>query len=41
MNISPRTKMIGLIGHPVEHSLSPKLHNALYKKYGLDYLCCI
>ncbi|MGI6188634.1 MAG: shikimate dehydrogenase [Clostridiales bacterium] len=38
MNISPRTKMIGLIGHPVEHSLSPKLHNALYKKYGLDYL---
>lgn len=37
MNISPRTKLVGLIGHPVEHSLSPKLHNALYQKHGLDY----
>ncbi len=38
MNISPRTKLVGLIGHPVEHSLSPKLHNTLYQKYGLDYV---
>lgn len=38
MNISPRTKLLGLIGHPVEHSLSPKLHNTLYKEYGLDYI---
>jgi shikimate dehydrogenase len=38
MNISPHTKLVGLIGHPVEHSLSPKLHNALYEKYGLDYV---
>ncbi|NLO82818.1 MAG: shikimate dehydrogenase [Clostridiales bacterium] len=38
MNITPRTKLIGLIGHPVEHSLSPQLHNALYREYGLDYI---
>ncbi|MBM7581262.1 shikimate dehydrogenase [Caldicoprobacter guelmensis] len=38
MNISPRTKLVGLIGHPVEHSLSPKLHNSLYEKYKLDYV---
>lgn len=38
MNISPRTKLVGLIGHPVEHSLSPKLHNGLYEKYKLDYV---
>ncbi|MFO7295448.1 MAG: shikimate dehydrogenase [Clostridia bacterium] len=38
MNISPNTKLVGLIGHPVEHSLSPKLHNSLYKKYNLDYV---
>ncbi len=36
MDISPYTKLIGLIGHPVKHSLSPKLHNILYQKYGLD-----
>ena len=38
MNITPRTKLVGLIGHPVEHSFSPKLHNSLYREYGMDYL---
>ncbi|MFU0801194.1 MAG: shikimate dehydrogenase [Xylanivirga thermophila] len=28
--------MLGLIGHPVEHSLSPKLHNTIYKKLRLE-----
>jgi len=36
MDITPRTRPIGLIGCPVEHSLSPKLHNAIYQKYGMD-----
>jgi len=36
MEITPCTRPIGLIGCPVEHSLSPKLHNAIYKKYGMD-----
>jgi len=38
MNISPYTKLVGLIGHPIGHSLSPKLHNSLYGKYNLDYV---
>ncbi len=36
MNITPHTRPIGLIGCPIEHSLSPKLHNAIYQKYGID-----
>lgn len=36
MNIAPSTRPIGLIGCPIEHSLSPKLHNAIYQKYGID-----
>lgn len=36
MNITPTTKPIGLIGYPLSHSLSPKLHNAIYQKYGID-----
>lgn len=27
----------GLVGHPVGHSLSPAMHNASFKKLGLDY----
>jgi len=38
MNITPHTKVVGLIGHPVEHSLSPKMHNEIYKKIGLDMI---
>lgn len=28
-----------VIGDPVEHSLSPQIHNAGYKKLGLDFVC--
>jgi len=38
MEITPCTRPIGLIGCPVEHSLSPKLHNAIYQKYGMDFV---
>lgn len=31
------TKICCLIGDPVEHSLSPLIHNAAYKALGLDY----
>ncbi|MCF7887444.1 MAG: shikimate dehydrogenase [Candidatus Omnitrophica bacterium] len=27
----------GLLGYPVEHSLSPKMHNASFKKFNLSY----
>ncbi|MGM3307504.1 shikimate dehydrogenase [Anabaena sp. WFMT] len=36
--ISGKTKLLGVIGHPVEHSLSPVMHNAALAKLGLDYV---
>lgn len=36
--ISGTTKLLGVIGHPVEHSLSPLMHNAALAKLGLDYV---
>jgi shikimate dehydrogenase len=36
MQITPATKIVGLIGHPVAHSLSPLIHNHLYQSLGLD-----
>lgn len=38
MELSPKTKPIGLIGHPVEHSLSPKLQNHIYTTMEMDYV---
>ncbi|MEA5575739.1 shikimate dehydrogenase [Anabaena sp. UHCC 0451] len=35
-NITGKTKFLGVIGHPVEHSLSPMMHNAALSKLGLD-----
>lgn len=37
MNIKGSTNIVGLIGHPVEHSFSPPMHNAAFKELGLDY----
>lgn len=34
--ISARTRVFGLIGHPVRHSLSPAMYNELFGRYGLD-----
>lgn len=36
--ISGKTKICALIGDPVEHTMSPVMHNAAYKKLGLDYI---
>ncbi|BAT56401.1 shikimate 5-dehydrogenase [Nostoc sp. NIES-3756] len=35
--ITGKTKLLGVIGHPVEHSLSPVMHNAALAQLGLDY----
>jgi shikimate dehydrogenase len=35
--ITGKTKIVGLFGFPVEHSLSPMIHNAAFKALGLDY----
>lgn len=40
MNISGKTKLIGIFGDPVSHSLSPRMHNAAYEAMGLD-LCYV
>jgi len=34
--IGPRTRVYGVIGHPVGHSLSPHLHNAGFEATGFD-----
>ncbi|MEW6003658.1 MAG: shikimate dehydrogenase, partial [Nitrospirota bacterium] len=36
MNITGKTRITGLFGYPVEHSLSPSMHNAAFKHLGLD-----
>jgi shikimate dehydrogenase len=37
MNISGKTKVTGLFGYPVEHSLSPAMHNAAFEHLNMDY----
>jgi shikimate dehydrogenase len=36
--IDGNTKIVGLIGNPVEHSLSPAMHNAAFKELNLNYV---
>ncbi len=36
--ITGKTKLLGIIGDPVEHSLSPVMHNAAIASLGLDYV---
>ena len=35
--ITGKTKLVGLLGQPVNHSLSPVMHNAAYEEMGLDW----
>ena len=35
--INGATKLVGIIGWPVEHSLSPAMHNAAFAELGLDW----
>ena len=37
MNIDARTRLTGVIGFPVSHSLSPIMHNSAYEILGLNY----
>ena len=37
ITITGKTKLVGLIGQPVSHSLSPIMHNAAYEEMGLDW----
>jgi shikimate dehydrogenase len=38
MNVSGKTKVCALIGDPVDHTMSPPMHNAAYAELGLDYI---
>jgi shikimate dehydrogenase len=38
MRITGKTKLLGVIGYPVEHSLSPVMHNAALGELGQDYV---
>ena len=35
--ITGSTRLVGLLGWPVEHSLSPRMHNAAFAALGLDW----
>lgn len=36
LQISGTTKLIGILGHPVSHTLSPRMQNAAFQAMGLD-----
>jgi shikimate dehydrogenase len=38
MNITGETKVCGIIGDPVAHTMSPAMHNAAFKKLELDFV---
>ena len=37
-DITGKTKQLGIIGDPVEHSFSPKMHNFISERIGADYV---
>ena len=37
MKVTGKTKITGLFGYPVEHTLSPAMHNAAFEHLGMDY----
>jgi shikimate dehydrogenase len=38
MAISGKTRVCGVIGDPIEHTLSPTIHNAAFNHLGLDFV---
>ncbi|MEC4669209.1 MAG: shikimate dehydrogenase [Nitrospirota bacterium] len=38
MDINTHTQLCGLLGNPVDHSLSPAIHNAAFQKLGLNFV---
>ena len=37
-SISGKTKVCGVIGDPIEHTMSPVMHNAAFREQGLDFI---
>src|SRR4030042_5363336 len=38
MTITGKTRVCGVIGEPIEHSLSPIMHNAGFQSIGVDFV---
>ena len=38
LSLNAHTKLCAVIGNPVEHSLSPAIHNAAFQKLGLNFV---
>ena len=38
IKIKGTTKIVGIIGYPVKHTLSPLMHNSAFRHAGLDYV---
>ncbi|MEB3252179.1 MAG: shikimate dehydrogenase, partial [Cyanobacteriota bacterium] len=38
MAITARTQLLGVLGDPISHSLSPTMHHAALAELGLDYV---
>ena len=38
MRPDARTQLCGIVGNPVEHSLSPAMHNAAFERLGLNFV---
>src|SRR4030042_289622 len=36
--VSGKTVICGVIGDPIEHTMSPVMHNAAFRELGLDYV---
>jgi shikimate dehydrogenase len=37
VEVNGRTRLVGIVGWPVEHSLSPRMHNAAFRALGLNF----
>jgi len=37
MNVTGQTRLVGVFGHPVGHSVSPQMHNAAFAHLGMDW----
>ncbi len=36
--VSGTTRVVGILGEPINHTLSPRMHNAAFAELGLDYV---
>lgn len=37
MKVTGQTRLVGIIGHPIAHTLSPAMHNAAFAEMGMDW----